>query len=268
MSLLSLKNLIRKKNTAPAKASIHLEKARLDELKKFAKQLDIPLGDGQALNEALSHKSFAHERKMGASYNNEKLEFLGDSVLGLIISEHVFETYPEVTEGGLSKVKSVIVSAQVLSEKAKILHLGDFIQLGKGEEKSGGRVRPALLADALEAIIGAVYLVGGLPAARKLVLGLLQEDVDHVFSGRIEKDYKTLLQEHYQKTQKLAPRYEVIREWGPDHNRSFEAACIVNGKTLATGVGKNKKEAEQLAAEAAVKRLQIVLTTPRDHKIH
>lgn len=267
MSLLSLKNLIRKTKQDPAKAVVSLEKSRLDELKKFSKDLGIPMGDGQALNEALSHKSYAHERKMGAGYNNEKLEFLGDSVLGLIISEHVFETYPEVTEGGLSKVKSVIVSAQVLSEKAKMIHLGDHIQLGKGEEKSGGRTRPALLADALEAVIGAVYLVGGLPAARKLVLGLLQEDVDHVFSGRIEKDYKTLLQEHYQKTQKLAPRYEVIREWGPDHNRSFEAACLVNGKTLATGIGKNKKEAEQVAAEEAVKRLHIALTTPKDHKI-
>jgi ribonuclease-3 len=267
MSLSLLKNLIHKKKPASSKAVISLEKPRLDELKRFCKQMGIPLGDGQALNEALSHKSFSHERKMGASYNNEKLEFLGDSVLGLIISEHVFETYPQVTEGGLSKVKSVIVSAQVLSEKAKALNLGDFIQLGKGEEKSGGRSRPALLADALEAVIGAVYLVGGLDSARKLVLGLLQEDVDHVFSGRIEKDYKTLLQEHFQKTQKLAPRYDVIREWGPDHNRNFEAACVVNGKTLATGIGKNKKEAEQLAAEEAVKRLQIALTTPKDHKI-
>jgi len=267
MSLSLLKNLIHKTKQAPSKAIVSLDKPRQDELKKFCKQLGIPLGDGQVLNEALSHKSFSHERKMGANYNNEKLEFLGDSVLGLIISEHVFETYPQVTEGGLSKVKSVIVSAQVLSEKAKALRLGDFIQLGKGEEKSGGRTRPALLADALEAVIGAVYLVGGLSAARKLVLGLLQEDVDHVFSGRIEKDYKTLLQEHFQKTQKLAPRYEVIREWGPDHNRSFEAACMVNGKTLATGTGKNKKEAEQMAAEEAVKSLHIALTTPKDHKI-
>ncbi len=267
MSLSLLKNLIPKKKQGTSRTQIVLEKSRLDELKELSKALKIPLGDGQLLSEAMTHKSYTHERKMNQNYNNEKLEFLGDSVLGLVISQHVFESYPGVTEGGLSKVKSVIVSAQVLSEKAKLFGLGKYILLGKGEEKSGGRSRPALLADAIEALFGAVYLVGGLSAAQKLILSLLRDDVDNVFSGRIEKDYKTLLQEYYQKTQKLAPRYEVIREWGPDHNRNFEAACIINGKTLATGVGKNKKEAEQLAAQEAVKKLNITLTTPSDHKI-
>jgi ribonuclease-3 len=268
MSLLSLKSLIPKKTKKPSAADgIVLDKVRLDALKTFTKKLKIPLGDGYILNEALTHKSYTHERKMKAGSHNEKLEFLGDSVLGLIISEHVFHSYPEVTEGGLSKVKSVIVSANILSEKAQKIDLGDYILLGKGEEKSGGRQRPALLADAIEAVIGAIYLEGGLVAARKFVLEMLAEDVDHVFSGRMEKDYKTLLQEHYQKTYKLAPRYDIVREWGPDHNRSFEAACIVQGKTLATGVGKNKKEAEQVAAQEAVKKLQITLSTPSDHKI-
>jgi ribonuclease-3 len=267
MSLSLFKNLIPKKKPNSAKAVIDLDKSRTGQLKKFTQLLHIPMGDGQFLNEALTHKSYTHERKMTPSYNNEKLEFLGDSVLGLVISQHVFETYPGVTEGGLSKVKSVVVSAQVLGEKAKILNLGDYILLGKGEEKSGGRTRPALLADALEAVIGAVYLVGGLPAAQKLVLSFLREDVDKVFSGRIEKDYKTLLQEHFQKTQKLAPRYEIVREWGPDHNRNFEAACQIQGKILATGVGKNKKEAEQLAAQEAIQILHIQVSTPSDHKI-
>jgi ribonuclease-3 len=268
MSLSLLKSLIpKKKSQNESKDVIALDKARLDALKAFTKSLKLPLGDGQILNEALTHKSYTHERKMPAGYHNEKLEFLGDSVLGLVISQHVFETYPEVTEGGLSKVKSVIVSANLLSEKAKKINLSQYILLGKGEEKSGGRHRPALLADAIEAVIGAVYLVGGLIAAKKFVLAMLAEDVDNVFSGRIEKDYKTLLQEYYQKTYKLAPRYDIIREWGPDHNRNFEAACIVSGKTLATGVGKNKKEAEQIAAQEAVKKLQITLSTPSDHKI-
>ncbi len=267
MSLSLFKNLIPKKKQGSPKVEADLDKARLDQLKRFAKALQIPLGDGQYLNEALTHKSYTHERKMNPSYNNEKLEFLGDSVLGLVISQHVFESYPEVTEGGLSKVKSVIVSAQVLSEKAKGLNLGDFLLLGKGEEKSGGRVRPGLLADALEAVIGAVYLVGGLSAAGKLILSFLREDVDNVFSGRMEKDYKTLLQEYFQKTQKLAPRYEIIREWGPDHNRNFETSCTVNGKTIATGIGKNKKEAEQIAAQEAIRELKILVTTPSDHKI-
>lgn len=267
MSLSLLRNLIPKKKSTPSKGLIELEKTRLEQLRELSKSLKFPMGDGQILNEALTHKSYTHERKIQSGYNNEKLEFLGDAVLGLVISQHVFETYPSVTEGGLSKVKSVVVSAQVLSEKAKGFGLGKYIQLGKGEEKSGGRNRASLLADALEAVIGAVYLVGGLDAARKLVLGLLKEDVDNVFSGRMEKDYKTLLQEHFQKTQKLAPKYEIVREWGPDHNRNFEAACMVNAKTVATGVGKNKKEAEQVAAQEAVRRLQITLSTPSDHKL-
>ena len=269
MSLSLFKNLIRKKKNKQPESldDVVLDKARQDQLKRLSKVLNIPLGDGRIVSEALTHKSYAHERKMLSSYNNEKLEFLGDSVLGLVISQHVFESFPEVTEGGLSRVKSVIVSAQVLSEKAIRLNLGDYLWMGKGEEKSGGRVRPGLLADALEALIGAVYLVGGLPAARDLVLGLLREDVDNVFSGRIEKDYKTLLQEHFQKTQKTAPRYDIVREWGPDHNRNFEAACKVNGKTLSVGVGKNKKEAEQLAAQEAIRILKVSVSTPSDHRI-
>ncbi|HUO56821.1 MAG TPA: ribonuclease III [bacterium] len=266
MSLSLFKNLIPKKKLTTGDES-GWDKARLDQLKKFSKSLKVPLGGGRHLNEALTHKSYAHERKMDPRHNNEKLEFLGDSVLGLIISQHVFESYPDVTEGGLSKVKSVIVSAQVLSEKAKLLNLGDYLQLGKGEEKSGGRSRPALLADALEAVIGAIYLESGLDAARKVVLNLLREDVDHVFSGRMEKDYKTLLQEHFQKTQKIAPRYEIIREWGPDHNRNFETVCRLNGKVLSTGIGKNKKEAEQLAAQEAIRKLGITVSTPSDHRI-
>jgi len=267
MSLSLFKNLIPKKKIGESRPEVAIEKSRHDQLKQFSKKLKIPLGDGQLLNEALTHKSYTHERKMNPSYNNEKLEFLGDSVLGLVVSQHVFESYPEVTEGGLSKVKSVVVSAQVLSEKAAAFGLGDFILLGKGEEKSGGRVRASLLADALEAVIGAVYLGGGLTEARKLVLSLLVEDVEKVFSGRIEKDYKTLLQEYFQKTQKTAPWYEVIREWGPDHNRNFEVACMVGGKTLATGIGKNKKEAEQLAAQEAIRKLKIQVSTPSDHRI-
>jgi ribonuclease-3 len=268
MSLSLLKSLIpKKKNKDDSEDTTALEKNRLNALKAFAKSLKIPMGDGKILNEALTHKSYTHERKMPAGHHNEKLEFLGDAVLGLVISQHVFETYPEVTEGGLSKVKSVVVSADLLGEKAKKINMGQYILLGKGEEKSGGRHRPALLADAIEAVIGAVYLVGGLDSVKKFVLTLLEDDVDKVFSGRIEKDFKTLLQEYYQKTHKLAPRYDIAREWGPDHNRSFEAACIVNGKTLATGVGKNKKEAEQIAAKEAVKKLQITLSTPSDHKI-
>ncbi len=202
MSLSLLKSLIpssRKKSPDGEP----VEKVRLAELKDLSRRLGVPLGNPTLLNEALTHKSFSYERKLNAQRNNEKLEFLGDSVLGLIVSQYVFETFPEVTEGGLSKVKSVVVSAQVLGEKARGLDLGRFLRLGKGEEKTGGKNRPSLLADALEAVIGAVYLTYGLEMAGKLVLNLLKEDIEGVFTGRLEKDHKTLLQEYFQKTRKL-----------------------------------------------------------------
>ncbi|HET9869268.1 MAG TPA: ribonuclease III domain-containing protein, partial [bacterium] len=164
-------NLIpKKKGRAPAHLPVGeaLEPERLALLRRFAKEQRFPLGDGRLLNDALTHKSYAHERKLKAHFHNEKLEFLGDSVLGLVISEHVYRSYPEANEGGLSKVKSVVVSATVLGEKARLMGLGDYLLLGKGEEKSGGKNRVSLLADALEAVFGAVYLESGLPSARKL----------------------------------------------------------------------------------------------------
>jgi len=261
MSLSLLKSLISssKKTSHPGES---IEKTRLVELKDISRRLGVPLGSPYLLNEALTHKSFTYEHKLHSHQNNEKLEFLGDSVLGLIVSHYVYETFPDVTEGGLSKVKSVVVSAQVLGEKAKGLDLGRFLLLGKGEEKTGGKNRPSLLADALEAVIGAVYLTHGLETAGKLVLGLLREDIEGVFTGRLEKDHKTLLQEYFQKTRKLAPHYDVVKEWGPDHNRSFEAACKVNGEVISRGIGKSKKEAEQLAAQEAIRILKVIVTTP------
>ena len=267
MSLSLFGKLIPKRRPSSSPGGLPLEKARLAKLKELTRKLGVSPGDGRLLNAALTHKSYAHEGSGHPGQDNEKLEFLGDSVLGLVICQHVFQTYPGATEGGLSKVKSVIVSAEVLSEKAKALGLGDYLLLGRGEEKSGGKNRPALLADSLEAVIGAVYLTGGLKAAEKVVLGLLREDVDNVFTGRMEKDYKTLLQEHFQKTRKLAPRYVILREWGPDHNRNFETACVVDGKTIATGEGKSKKESEQAAAREAIRKFQISTTAPSGRKV-
>ncbi len=243
-----------------------LDKARLSALKRFARRWRVPLGDGCLLNEALTHKSYAHETGASLRRHNEKLEFLGDSVLGLVVSQYVYESFPEVTEGGLSKVKSVIVSAQVLSEKAREMGLGEMILLGKGEERSGGRDRLSLLADAFEAVLGAVYLVGGLKPSRDLVLRLLKDDIGHVFTGRIEKDHKTLLQEYYQKSQRRAPSYRVVREWGPDHDRTFEVHCFLGGEMLASGTGRSKKEAEQAAAREVIRSRRIPVSSPKDHQ--
>jgi ribonuclease-3 len=222
---------------------------RLKQLRRFAKSLGVPLGDGCFFDEALTHKSYSHERAgLPAPPHNEKLEFLGDSILGLVVCEYLYAYFPTVDEGGLSKIKSVVVSAQFLSQKAKDIELGSALRLGKGEEKSGGRERPALLADAIEALIGAVYLCGGLEAARNFILSMLEKDLRQAQKGQISKDYKTLLQEHFQRTQKQAPQYRVAREWGPDHNRSFEVECTLGDQVLSKGTGKSKKEAEQDAA--------------------
>ncbi len=246
MSVSWFKSLNRKKS-APGPAP---DTERLRELRRFAKSHGFPLGDGRLLNEALTHKSYAHERAgISPPPHNEKLEFLGDSVLGIVVCDYLYANFPGVDEGGLSKVKSVVVSASSLAEKARKIRLGESLRLGRGEEKSGGRQRPALLADALEAVIGAVYLSGGLEHARKFVLGLLETDLVGARSGHLAPDYKTILQEHFQRVEKRAPQYKVLRQWGPDHNRSFEVECHFPGKVLARGTGKSKKEAEQDAAK-------------------
>lgn len=222
---------------------------RLKQLRRFAKSLQVPLGDGRIFDEALTHKSYSHERAgLPAPPHNEKLEFLGDSVLGLVVCEYLYAHFPSADEGELSKIKSVVVSAQFLAEKTQAIGLGAALRLGKGEEKSGGRERPALLADALEALIGAVYLCGGLDAARAFILSMLEKDLQGSRSGHLSRDYKTLLQEHFQHTKKQAPQYKVVKEWGPDHNRSFEVECSLGGRVLSRGEGKSKKEAEQAAA--------------------
>jgi len=249
-------SLFRKKDSDH---SVIPDPERLKQLQRFAKTLGIPMGDGRFLEEALTHKSYSHERAgLPAPPHNEKLEFLGDSILGLVVCEYLYAYFPKLDEGGLSKIKSVVVSAHFLSEKAKAIGLGPVLRLGKGEEKSGGRERPALLADAMESLIGAVYLCGGLDAARTFILSLLEKDLQQAQKGHLAQDYKTLLQEHFQRTQKTAPQYHVVREWGPDHNRSFEVECTLGGKILSKGTGKSKKEAEQDAAHQAAIEQKLV----------
>ena len=249
-------NLFRKKTATDVPVP---EKERMRELKAFSKAFSIPLADGRSLDEALTHKSYAHER-LGATVlpHNEKLEFLGDSVLGIVVCYYLYAHFPGVDEGGLSKIKSVVVSATSLSDKAQRIGLGAYLRLGKGEAKSGGRERPALLADALEAVIGAVYLNGGLPSARSFVLSLMEGDLVGAKDGKLARDYKTLLQEYFQRVEKKAPHYLVLREWGPDHNRSFEVECQLGGRLLSKGTGKSKKEAEQAAAQRTALDLNLL----------
>jgi len=228
---------------------------RRKELALFQKQAKIRFKSVELLNLAFSHRSFANEQG-GAVDNNEKLEFFGDSVLGLVVSEYLLEVIPDRTEGDMAKVKSFVVSEDSLEGIARALRLDNFILIGRGEEYSGGRSKKAILADALEAIIGAYYLDSGFAAAQRFVERLLVPEIDKVREDRHAKDYKTLLQEHVQKRMKTYPHYRVIQKTGPDHDRTFQIEVRINDRTYGPGRGKNKKEAEQDAARVAWTAIQ------------
>ena len=197
---------------------------------------------------ALSHRSWCAEQ--GGRPSNERLEFLGDAVLGLVVAEHTFRTHPDLPEGVLAKVRASVVNARVLAEVAKALGVGPHLRLGRGEDLSGGRDKESILADTVEAIIGAVYLDGGMEDARHLILGMLE---DHIVAAIVEpgeSDHKSRLQEVTVHRGMGIPRYDVEGQ-GPDHARRYLATVYVAGQRLGMGEGRSKKEAEQAAAEAA-----------------
>lgn len=221
----------------------------------FTRNLSIRFHDLSLLDMAFHHRSYSHEHS-NLRYNNERLEFLGDTVLGLIVASYLYESMSERDEGDLSKIKSVIVSEQTLSQIALEIGVDRTLILGRGEELSGGRQKKAILADALEAVIGAYYLDSGYHAATKLVRKLIASEIWRVRKNRYQQDYKTLLQEFGQKQFKECPSYELINQAGPDHDRMFWISVTLNGTTYGSGMGKNKKEAEQAAAEQAYHALQ------------
>lgn len=204
------------------------------------------------LTRALTHKSYANELKNTLEHN-EKLEFLGDAVLDLVVGEFLFERFPQDTEGGLSKKRASIVNEEVLSQMAADMGLSSLLLLGKGEAQTGGSSKPRLLASSLEAIVGAMYLDGGFGCAREFLKTEFDKVVGQVCSGEdFEKDYKTRLQELVQKAQKETPKYEVLSEEGPPHDRVFAVCVKVKDEVLAEGRGRSKKNAEQAAARTAI----------------
>ena len=207
----------------------------------------------EALGGRLSHRSWVAESTDVAS--NERLEFLGDAVLGLVVTDHIFRTYPELPEGELAKVRASVVSAAALAEVAVELGLGEVLRLGKGEDASGGREKPSILADATEAVIGAVYLDGGWEAASQLVMDLLGDRIIDAAAGPGGQDYKTRLQELAARAYESVPVYEVLDE-GPDHAKRFFAAVRVGERRFGGGEGRSKKQAEQAAARLAWEALR------------
>jgi ribonuclease-3 len=214
--------------------------------------LGIGFRDGRLREVALTHRSFAFEN--GLDVTNERLEFLGDSVLGLVVTDMAFEAFPTMPEGELAKLRAAVVNAQALAEVARSLSLGDLVRLGKGEEQSGGRDKASILADALEAVFGAVYLDLGLDEARRLIERLFRPLMDAYSRGEGERDHKTILQELSSRELRTMPEYR-LEERGPDHEKEFTAIVLLDGEAMGTGVGKSKKEAEQRAARQALDRI-------------
>lgn len=218
-------------------------------------RLGVGPGERSLLLTALTHKSYVNEHPGEGASDNERLEFLGDAVVDLAISHRLMEQFPKATEGELSRLRARLVSEEGLARVARSMGLGELLLLGRGEELTGGREKSSVLGDALEAVIGAVYLAGGLPRVMELVDRHFGDGLAGVADGRNGLDYKTLLQEDAQNRLKLAPRYKVVSESGPDHDKTFEVEVVIGDEPYARASGKSKKEAEQAAARRALDRL-------------
>ena len=225
-------------------------------LEDLEERIDYGFKDRALLIKALTHSSYANECRVEQG-DNEQLEFLGDSIIGFVVSEYLLANHPQLSEGQLSKLRAHLVSSGSLFRSASSLELGCFLNLGKGEEKNGGRRKQALLVDATEALVAAVYLDGGMDAARRLVLKQFAEDLQDIRSGRFAStDYKSRLQEKLQSLRSGRPEYSVIDESGPDHQKQFSVRLTIGGKPTAEGQGETKKNAEQEAARQALEILE------------
>ena len=212
--------------------------------------------DKDLLAEALTHKSYYHEHRAKTAPYNERLEFLGDSVIGLVVVEYLFLFEEKYDESVLAKMKSYLVCETVLADIAVSLSLGKYIRLGRGEESTGGRIKKSILSDALEAVVGAMYLDGGFIKARDIVLAFFKERISRVIEEGEFYDYKTELQEKTQLVYGTLPEYRVIEEQGVEHKRVFTVAVFLNGRELGVASGRRKKEAEALAAKEALEKLK------------
>ncbi len=233
----------------------------MDKLNSNFKELESCLNysfkDKSLLETALTHSSYANEHKMRPVENNERLEFLGDSVVNLMVSQYLYKKYPEYPEGDLTKIRAMIVCESSLAYAARKIDLGKYILLGKGENLTGGRERDSILADTLEAVTGAIYIDSDFNTTNNLLLKKFKGDVIKAsLKGTLFVDYKTELQERLQKDKNIKIDYKVYKEEGPDHDKVFFIKICLNSKELGRGKGKNKKEAEQDAAKNALRNME------------
>ena len=224
-------------------------------LEEFERKIAYTFSDKNLLILALTHSPYANETKKGSHENNERLEFLGDAVLDMVVSEYMYRHFPKMPEGELTKLRAAVVCEGSLAELSRKLGVGRCLLLGKGEESTGGRSRDSILADAFEAIIGAICMDGGMEAVTKYIMGFMEERIESTKSNFRSLDCKTHLQEVIQKTSKVPLKYAIVDEHGPDHNKVFVAEVTHDGAVLGKGSGKSKKEAEQNAANDALERM-------------
>ena len=223
-------------------------------VKQFQEKIGYRFKDESLLFEALSHSSYANENKKTRN-SNERLEFLGDSVLSIVVSDHIFEHYKHLPEGELTKMRASLVCEKALFEFSKKIDLGSYSFLGKGEEMTGGRTRPSIVSDAFEAVIAAIYLDGGMEVVSKYILSFLPENITPDIS--VFHDYKTALQEVIQRNPEEKIEYHLKGESGPDHNKQFTVQVLLNSNVIGEGTGRSKKTAEQLAAKEALSLMGI-----------
>jgi ribonuclease-3 len=223
---------------------------------EFEQRLGYTFQQRELLERALTHKSFSNENRENRAPNNERLEFLGDAVLGFAVGELIYRSFPGLQEGALSKIKAHLVSSNMLGAKGRAMEIGRFLRMGAGEARSGGAEKASLLADAFEAVVAAVYLDGGLPATEGLVRRVFGPEVDGINIGDLSfHDYKTTLQETAQGLGLPLPEYRVVEESGPDHEKAFLVEMLWDGVAFSQGGGPSKREAQRKAAKEALKKL-------------
>ncbi len=228
-----------------------ISERRRKELEIFLNQNNVIVKELDLINSSLIHPSFIFEKDFPKNQHNQRLEFLGDAVVGLVIGEYLYNSFPERKEGVLTKMRAAIVCESSLADAARKINLGKYILMGKGQKMGGGEKRSSNLADAWEALSGAIYLECGLDGAKDFILRTLREAIENVIKGNYG-DFKTRLQELIQKSPEQEIEYKILEEKGPDHDKDFLAGVFINGEMISTGAGKTKKEAEQGAAREAL----------------
>jgi ribonuclease-3 len=230
------------------------------QLLKLQKIIGYEFKKRELLVEALTHPSIAHERANESNHHNQRLEFLGDAVLQLVVTARIYKLYPDLPEGKLTQIRAHLANRHTLYHRAQAIDLGKYLLLGKGEESSGGRERLSNLADAYEALLGSVYLDGGIRAARKFILTQFAEEFTNIKQATPRQNPKGRLQELLQAHSPKGPIYRVVHESGPDHSKHFEAVVEWEGRQIGSGTGSSKKQAETVAAEAALAALPDLVT--------